>query len=178
MRKSKRGLTLIEIVIGMLVMVLLMAIAIPAFNSMLKRSQLDAAARQLMSDAREAQSRAALTSWQYRVIGFDINSTSAFKNQYRLVGRSSSAVAWPVETSPNFTSATQMAAQWVNLNKLYPNIRVDTTDATNRYWVSFDARGVAIEINSFPVQFSQQQTGAKQCLGVTTAGSLRMVTCP
>jgi prepilin-type N-terminal cleavage/methylation domain-containing protein len=177
MRQSKPGLTLVEIVIAIMVIVVLLAIAIPAFYTMLQRSQLDAAVRQFISDAREAQSKASLTGWQYRLIGFDKDSTNAFKNQYRLVGRSSSAVAWPADTSPNFTSATQMAAQWVNVGTVYPGVTLDTSDATNRFYVSFNAQGAAFEINSFPVEVSHT-SGQKQCIGATAAGSIRTVGCP
>jgi type II secretory pathway pseudopilin PulG len=170
-------LTLVEILVAIMVLTFLLALAIPAFYSMLRRSQLDAAARQLVSDLREAQSKATLTGWQYRLVGFDINNTGTFKNQYRLVGRSSSAVAWPADTSPTFTSATQMANPWINVNTVYPGVRLDTSDATDRFFVSFDARGAAFEINSFPLQVLHE-SGAKQCVGVTTAGNIRTQGCP
>ncbi|HEX9898110.1 MAG TPA: type II secretion system protein [Candidatus Methylomirabilis sp.] len=174
MRESKRGLTLVELVIAMMVCVILLAVAIPAFQTMLQRSQLDAAVRQVMSDVREAQSRATLTSWQYRLIGFDIDSGDTHKNQYRVIGRSSSAVAWPIETVATFSSATQMAGNWVDVNRMFSDVKLDTADATTRFWVSYDSRGVAFEINSFPLNLSHK-SGQKQCLGVTAAGSIRMV---
>jgi len=182
-RHSKRGLTLVELVIAMMVMVILLAVAIPAFMALLQRSQLDAAVRQVMSDVREAQSRATLTGWQYRLIGFDIDSGDTHKNQYRVVGRSSSAVAWPIETVAAFNSptpppgATQMAGNWVDVNRMFPDVKLDTSDATTRFWVSYDSRGVAFEMNSFPLNLSHK-SGQKQCLGVTAAGSIRVVTCP
>jgi len=174
MRESKRGLTLVELVIAMMVCVILLAVAIPAFQTMLQRSQLDAAVRQVMSDVREAQSRATLTSWQYRLIGFENDSGSPYKNQYRVIGRSSSAVGWPVETVATFSSATQMAGNWINVNTMFPDVKLDTSDATTRFWVSYDSRGAAFEINSFPLNLSHK-SGQKQCLGVTAAGSIRMV---
>jgi prepilin-type N-terminal cleavage/methylation domain-containing protein len=177
MLQSKRGLTLVELVIAMMVMVILLALAIPAFMALLQRSQLDGAVRQVMSDAREAQSRATLTSWQFRLIGYDIDAGNAYKNQYRVIGRSSSAVAWPADTGPNFSSATQMAGPWVNVNRQFPDVKLDTSDATSKFYVSYDSRGVAFEINSFPLNISHR-SGQKQCLGVTAAGSIRMVTCP
>jgi len=174
MRQSKRGLTLVELVIAMMVCVILLAVAIPAFQTLLQRSQLDAAVRQVMSDVREAQSRATLTGWQYRLIGYDNDSGSPYKNQYRVVGRSSSAVAWPIETVATFTSATQMAGNWVNASTMFPDVKLDTSDGTTRFWLSYDSRGVAFEINSFPLNLSHK-SGQKQCLGVTAAGSIRMV---
>ena len=180
MRQSKRGMTLVELVIAMMVLVILSAIAIPAFQALLQRSQLDAAVRQIMSDVREVQSRATLTSWQYQLVGYENDSGSPYKNQYRVIGRSSSAVAWPVDTVATFNfptpaaGATQMAGNWVDVNKLYPDVKLDTADATTRFWVSYDSRGAAFQINSFPLNLSHK-SGQKQCLGVTAAGSIRMV---
>lgn len=174
MRQSKRGLTLVELVITMMVLVILSAIAIPAFQGVLQRSQLDAAVRQIMSDVREAQSRATLTAWQYQLVGYDNDSGSLYKNQYRVIGRSSSAVAWPVDTVNTFTSATQMAGNWTNVNTMFPDVKLDTADATAKFYVSYDSRGVAFQITSFPLNVGHT-SGQKQCLGVTAAGSIRMV---
>jgi prepilin-type N-terminal cleavage/methylation domain-containing protein len=174
MRHSKPGLTLVELVIAMMIMVVLLAVAIPAFQALLQRSQLDAAVRQVMSNVREAQSRATLTGWQYRLVGYDIDAGNGFQNQYRVIGRSSSAVAWPAETGPNFSSATQMAGAWIDVNRMFPDVKLDTADATTRFYVSYDSRGVAFEINSFPLNLTHK-SGQKQCLGVTAAGSIRMV---
>ena len=180
MRESKRGLTLVELAIAMMVIVILLAVAIPAFQALLQRSQLDAAVRQIMSDVREVQSRATLTAWQYQLVGYENDSGSPFRNQYRVIGRSSSAVAWPVDTVAAFNfptlppGATQMAGNWVNVNTMFPDVKLDTADATNRFWVSYDSRGVAFQINSFPLNISHK-SGQKRCLGVTAAGSIRMV---
>lgn len=177
MRQSRPGLTLVEIVMGLVVMMVFVAIAIPGFLAVLQRSQLDGAVRQVMSDVRAAQSRATLTAWQYRLVGYDIDSASPFRNQYRLIGRSSGAVAWPVDTVDSFTSGTQMAGEWTNVNTRYPGVRLDTSDGTNRFYVSFDPRGVAFEINSFPLNVGHE-SGQKTCLGVTAAGSIRIEGCP
>ena len=48
MRQSKPGLTLVEVVMGVVILAILAAIAIPAFYTMLQRSQLDAGVRQMM----------------------------------------------------------------------------------------------------------------------------------
>ena len=174
MRQSKRGLTLVELAIAMMVLVILLAVAIPAFQALLQRSQLDAAVRQIMSDVRETQSRATLTSWQYQLVGYENDSGSPFNNQYRVIGRSSSAVAWPVDTVATFTSATQMAGNWINVNTMFPDVKLDTADASTKFYVSYDSRGAAFQINSFPLNVSHK-SGQKQCLGVTAAGSIRMV---
>jgi type II secretory pathway pseudopilin PulG len=176
-RRSGRGLTLVEFLIAVVILFTLASISIPGFKVLLRRAQLDAAVRQLTSDLREAQSRATLTGWQYRLLGFDMDSGDEFKNQYRLYGRSSGAVAWPADTAGVFQSATQMAGEWKNVNTLYPGVRLDTSDSTTRFWVIFDSRGAAFQTNSFPVQITHQ-TGETTCLSVTAAGSVRPVGCP
>ena len=185
MRQSKPGLTLVEIVMGIVILSVLAAIAIPAFYTMLQRSQLDAGVRQVMSDVREAQSRATLTGWQVRLIGFNYSSTDAKKNQYRLVARSSSAVAWPVATVDPFGSVgagTQMAGTWFDVNKQYPGVRFNPASASPNFYVSFDSRGVAFEWNAgigvcgLPPCWMDivHDSGAKKQLSVTTAGSVRV----
>lgn len=185
MRQSKPGLTLVEIVMGVVILAVLAGIAIPAFYTMLKRSQLDAGVRQLMSDVREAQSKASLTGWQVRLIGFNSGSADAKKNQYRLVGRSSSAVAWPVATVDSFGSVgtgTQMAGAWTDVNRQFPGVRLNPASASPNFYVSFDSRGVAFEWNAgigacgIPPCWMDivHDSGAKKQLSVTTAGSVRI----
>ncbi len=185
MRQSKPGLTLVEIVMGMIILVVLAAIAIPAFFTMLQRSQLDAGVRQIMTDVREAQSKATLTGWQMRLIGFNYGSTDPKKNQYRLIGRSSSAVAWPAATVNPFGSVgtgTQMAGTWIDVNRQYPGVRFNPASASPNFYVSFDSRGVAFEWNAgigacgVPPCWMEivHESGAKKQLSVTTAGSVRI----
>lgn len=185
MRQSKPGLTLVEIVMGMVILAVLAAIAIPAFFTMLQRSQLDAGVRQLVSDVRDAQSRATLTGWQVRLIGFNYSSTDAKKNQYRLVARSSSAVAWPATTVAPFGTVgtgTQMAGNWLDVNKQYPGLRFNPASASPNFYVSFDSRGVAFEWNAgigacaLPPCWMDlvHESGPKKQLSVTTAGSVRV----
>jgi len=185
MRQSKPGLTLVEIVMGIVILAILAVIGIPAFYTMLQRSQLDAGVRQLVSDIREAQSKATLTGWQVQLIGFNYSSTDARKNQYRLLGRSSSAVAWPAATMDPFGSigtGTQMAGSWTDVNKQYPGVRLNPTSASPNFYVSFDSRGVAFEWNAgigvcaLPPCWMDivHDSGAKKQLSVTTAGSVRV----
>lgn len=170
---------------GIVILAVLAAIAIPAFFTMLKRSQLDAGVRQIMSDVREAQSKATLTGWQVRLIGFNHSSGDAKKNQYRLVARSSSAVAWPAVTVAPFGivgTGTQMAGTWIDVNKQYPGVQLNPASASPNFYVSFDARGVAFEWNAgigvcaIPPCWMDvvHESGAKKQLSVTTAGSVRV----
>jgi prepilin-type N-terminal cleavage/methylation domain-containing protein len=175
MGRSGRGYTLVEVLIAVVMMAIIAGLTIPSFLGFMQRSRLDAAVGQIVEHVREARSRATMTGWQYKVLGFNYGGGNALKNQYRLMARSSPAVAWPGDTVAPFQSATQMAGVWVNFNNTYPGVRVNPQDTSPRFWVAFDARGVAFDIDpSFqPLQVTYQ-TGGTKTVTVTTAGSVRI----
>jgi len=175
MGRSGRGYTLVEVLIVVVMAGIMAGLTIPAFLGFMQRSRLDAAVGQLVEHVREARSRATMTGWQYKVLGFNYGGGDPLKNQYRLMARSSGGVAWPGDTVAPFQSATQMAGVWVNLNNAYPGVRVNPLDGSPRFWVAFDARGVAFDIDtSFqPLQVTYQM-GDTRTVTVTTAGSVRI----
>jgi hypothetical protein len=118
-----------------------LVIGLPYFSSMIKGSRLDGATRRLVGDVREARSRATLTGWQYKILGFKYGGGGANPNQYRIVGRSSTSVAWPSDTAQSFQSATQMAGAWIDVSPL-----VVTSDAGGSMSVTVTpAGGVKIQ---------------------------------
>jgi prepilin-type N-terminal cleavage/methylation domain-containing protein len=175
MERSERGYTLVEILVALVMLAIVAGLAIPSFLAYTQRSRLDAAVRQIVEDVREARSRATMRSWQYRIYGFNYGAASAYKNQYRLMGRSSSAVAWAADTATPFETATQMVGMWNNMSTTYPGVRINPADGTDHFWVAFDARGIAIDVDdSFnPLQLTHQ-TGGTKSVSVTTAGSVRI----
>lgn len=72
------GFTLVEHVVVVGIVIVMMAVGLPYFSSMIRGSRLDGAARQLVSDVREARSRATLTGWQYRIFGFSAGGGGTF----------------------------------------------------------------------------------------------------
>ncbi len=175
MSRSGRGYTLVEILIAVVMGAILAGLTIPAFLSFMQRNRLDAAVGQLVEHVREARSRATMTGWEYKVLGFNYGGGGSYKNQYRLMARSSSAVAWPADTVAPFQSATQMAGVWVNFDTAYPGVRVNPSDGTPRFWVSFNSRGVAYDIDgSFqPLQVTYQ-SGSSRNVRVYTSGTIRI----
>jgi prepilin-type N-terminal cleavage/methylation domain-containing protein len=169
------GLTLVELVVVVAIMGMLAMIALPFFTGSIQASRLEGAARQIASDMREAQARASLTGWQYRVVGHNESSGDAHSNQYRLMGRSSAAIAWPADTVGAFESTTQMAGNWVDVDTLYPGVTINPASASSQFWVTFDSRGVAIDIAAScnPLLLSGEN-GTSKSLRVTTAGSVRI----
>jgi prepilin-type N-terminal cleavage/methylation domain-containing protein len=144
---ERRGYTLIELVVVVGILSVMTLAALPFFSAMLRSSQLDAAARQLAGDVREARALATQTGWQYRLVGFNAGGGQPQKNQYHLLGRSSPAGAWPAATSEPFQSATQMAGAWINFNQLYPGVTLNAAVAAPSFYVSFNAQGVAVDWN-------------------------------
>lgn len=166
-----KGYTVIELLIAAVIAAILVGAAIPSFLGIVQSSRLEAAALQIMSDVRAARSKAISSGWQYRIFGFNVGASSTYKNQYRFMARKPGQ-PWPSDTVAPFVSGTQMAGPWININTLYPGVKLNPQDGTPRFWVAFDARGVRIETDSFdPFQVVGQAGGAKS-LRVSTVGSV------
>ena len=178
----QKGYTLIELVVVVSIISVMVMIGVPFFSAMMQNSRLDAATRQLAGDVREARSKATLTGWQYRISGGNAGGSASYKGQYRLMGRSSAAVAWPADTSPNFNfptppaGATQMAGPWIDFNQLYPGVNLNPSIANVSFYVSFNSQGVAFEWNptSDPWMSVTQSSGSSRLLRITSAGSVKI----
>lgn len=173
---GRRGYTLIELVVVVGIIIVMLAAGLPFFTSMMKSSRLDAGTRQLAGDVRDARALATQSGWQYQIVGFNAGGGSTYKNQYRLLGRSSSAVAWPANTGPNIQTSTQMAGQWVNFNQLYSDVSLNPLIGTTSFYVSFNSQGVAFEWtpSSDPWMTLTSQSGGSRYLRITSAGSVKI----
>ena len=172
-----RGYTLIEFVTVVGILIVMTAVAFPVFTTMMKNSQLDAAARQIATDLRDARSLATQTGWQYRLVGFNAGGGQAKKNQYHLVGRSSSGVAWPADGADPFQSATQMAGNWVDFTRLYPNVSLNSSVTNPSFYVSFASTGAALEFNPTAapwVTVTQSGATTSRQLSITWAGNVKI----
>ena len=163
-RLGNKGVSLIELVAAVAVLGLLVGVAMPSFLTMMRRSQVDAATRHILSDAHRARSLAITTGWEYKFFGYNADAPNPFANQYRFLARSTAAVGWPAEAAAPFQSATQIAGPWVNLNNEYPGALINPGDTGGlaRFWVAFNARGVRIERDdSFnPLNIRSDSVGA------------------
>jgi prepilin-type N-terminal cleavage/methylation domain-containing protein len=148
-RSAQRGVTAIEIIVAVAIGGLVVAIAIPSFTTVLEHSRLDAASRQLSSALWNAHSKAVATGWEYKLFGFGNASTDARRNQYRLLGRRSSATAWPGDTDAPFSSTTQSAGPWTDLSMLSRGIQLlpGGTGTNARFEIAFNSRG-ALSVNT------------------------------
>jgi len=162
-RLGNEGVSLLELVAAVAVLALLVGLAAPNFLTMMSRSQVDAASRQLLSDVRRARSLAITQGWEYKVLGFNAEADSPFANQYRILARSPGQL-WPDETAAPFQNATQIAGPWINVNNEYPGARINPgdLDGTVQFWVAFNARGVRIESDGFNPLFISDGSGSVQ----------------
>lgn len=175
MTGSTKGITLPELLVVAAVAVILMGVSMPAFLTMRENARLKGAVMHVVSDVQDARSRAIVTGWQYRLLGFNAGADSAYRNQYRLLARRSSAVPWPEQTTAPFESATQVAGLWVDLVALYHGVRLNPEEITASFWITFDGRGVPIEINgsASPLRIAGGQ-GASRAVLVSPVGSVRV----
>ena len=173
--RSERGFTLVETLIVTVMLAIMAAVAIPNFLVYKQRSQVDAATRQMVEAVREARSKAILRGWEYRIYGFNSGSSSTYKNKYRLMGRSSNAVAWAADSSGSFENATAMASEWINIGTVYPGVTFNPTDGTDHFWVVFNNQGVAYDIDdSFNPLRVTHTTGGTKSVYITSAGSVKI----
>jgi len=174
---GRKGYTLIELVTVVGIIIVLVMAAMPSFTLMMKNSQLDAAARQIATDLRDARSLATQTGWQYRLVGFNAGGGQAKKNQYHLVGRSSSGIAWPADAADPFQSATQMAGDWIDFTRLYKNVNLNSSVTNPSFYVSFASTGAALEFNPTAAPWMTiTQSGAttSRQLSITWAGNVKI----
>jgi prepilin-type N-terminal cleavage/methylation domain-containing protein len=173
--EKSRGFSVLELLAVLMIFGVVAGIALPKFTGLIHSFRRDAAIQQIAGDVRRARTEAIRTGWQYRIFGFNSGSTSANKNQYRFQARSSGAVAWPADTVAPFTSTTQMAGQWVNFTTQFPGVSLNPDDTTERFWVSFDPRGVRIELDdSFDPLYITNTTGSTKSVAVATVGSVKV----
>lgn len=171
-RVTARGFSSAELAITLAVVGLLALIAIPSFTSMVRRSRVSGASRQIISDIREARSRSLGSGWEYKLFGFAATSTDTRKNQYRVLGRSNSGVSWPSDTSAVISTSTQRAGAWMNINTGFPGVRL--VSPTARFEVAFDSRGSAPGSASFNPLVVNNQWGTTSSITVTTTGGVRV----
>jgi prepilin-type N-terminal cleavage/methylation domain-containing protein len=143
---KQRGFTLFELVMVTIILLIMIAVSMPAFNTMMRNSLADVGVRQIAADIQDARSRAIRTGWQYRILGGNAGGSTSYKNQYRLEGRSSGAAAWPLATDGAIETSTKVAGQWINFSALFNNraVSLNPSDADPDFFVVFDSRGAVI----------------------------------
>lgn len=171
-RVRANGFSSAEIAVSLAVIGLAALISIPTTLSMIRRSKVSSASRQITSDIREARSRSLGSGWEYKVFGFAATSTDTRKNQYRVLARSNSGIAWPADTSAVMSSSTQRAERWISVTAQFPGVNV--VSPTARWEIAFDSRGAAPGASSFNPMVVNNQYGNTTSVTVTTVGNVRV----
>lgn len=141
--RSQRGVSVVGMIVALAIGGMILLIAVPAFTRAIDRSRLDIATRQLANDLRNARSKAITTGWEYKLIGFGNPSTNAMRNRYRLLGRRTSASAWPLDTTSVFTTTTQSAGPWTDPATVDTSLQLlpGGAGADSRFEIGFNSLG-------------------------------------
>ena len=172
---SQRGFTLNEVLLAMAIGGLVLAISVPAMTEVLRRTRLNSATRQLVNDVRETRARAVMSGWEYRLVGYADGAVNR-SNQYRVIGRSSTEVAWPAENSGNLSTATQIAEPWIDLGIDYADVILtpNNVEVDDRFEITFNSQGAATMTNDCFDPFDVSNTkGDSRQVRVTPGGSVR-----
>jgi Tfp pilus assembly protein FimT len=152
----------------------LVGIALPNFIALMQSTRRDATVQYVVGDVRKARAEAIRTGWQYRIFGYNIGAGNARANQYRVMARRSSAVAWPDVSAASFEDDDQLARDWVDIGALYTGVTLNPDDATEDFAVAFDSRGVRTETNSFDPLVISDDTGTERSVRVSAVGNVRI----
>jgi type II secretory pathway pseudopilin PulG len=137
-RNRAAGMTLVELVTGIIILGVLAAIGIPGILGSIQRTGVDGASRRLTEDIRRAQSNALTRGVQARLIVFDqtgvvpttptaINDTTK-ANMYRIEIRSGASASWPALTDTPGSNSNVLTV-WNDLGAQYHGVAVTTGNA-------------------------------------------------
>jgi prepilin-type N-terminal cleavage/methylation domain-containing protein len=170
--RNQRGFSLVETMVALCIAGIVMGAFLPNILAAMRSYRRDGVVEQIAGDIRKARSQAIATGWQYRIMGISQGNTSTYKNQYRFMARRTTADGWPADTVAQMQSATQMAGPWININKIYPGVKMNPTDTSAHFSVAFDSRGVRIELDTnFDPLVIVPQSGPSKTVRISAVGS-------
>lgn len=164
--RTRTGLTIVELMIGMAIMVIVMAIAIPSYNRTIKpTADLKGAARRLYSDVQLARLRAVSRNIRH---GLDFYAPECYR----------------VFVDNNFNAqydAGDQEVKVVNLANDYPNVQFDTSQGGGD-GVSFATDSFAMTSRGLPAGvatgqdsvFLKNGKGEGRQIVVNTMGGVRI----
>lgn len=160
---------MIELLVAVTIGGLIVLAGVPAMTNLLRRSRVETVTRQVLSDVREARSRAITTGWEFRVVGYHATTGGNWSNQYRLLGRRSSAFAWPDDDDAPFSSSNQYAGPWVDVSTQQAGVRLEPS-ATS-FTLTFGPRGAPTSTTGFaPLVVANDDVS--RSLTVSTGGAV------
>ncbi|MFQ5847192.1 MAG: Tfp pilus assembly protein FimT/FimU [Candidatus Methylomirabilales bacterium] len=180
-RIGTRGFTAIDLLTAVTIAAILIGAAMPVLLGAIQRSRLDAAARQLVSEIRKAQSLAVTRSG---VFGFhwggDPNITGLLNSQYRIERDATGGCAWPAASASMADPNPDVITDWFDLSGPFPGVTITSVrDSTNIMvgGVIFDSIGASVNTCAavtFPLTMTlMDDAGATRTIEVRSAGSVR-----
>jgi type IV fimbrial biogenesis protein FimT len=172
-KQKSAGFTTLELLIVVAIAMVLVGIATPNFIALLQSMRRDGTVQYIVGDIRKARSEAVRTGWQYRIYGYKSGAGNNYANQYRVMARLSSAVAWPTATDASYEDADQILRDWVDIDALYPGVTLNLGGAAD-FAVAFDSRGVRTETSNFDPLVVSDDTGTQRSIRVSAVGNVRI----
>lgn len=167
-----KGYTLVELMMVVVILVIMVAVGLPVFSTMMRTSGVDAAAWQVAGSIQEARAKAVRTGWDYRIFGGNGGGTAAYKNKYRLEGKTPTEPQWPLATEDGIQTATKVSEAWIDFNKDYPGVVLNPSNATSSFFLSFNSRGTVSGSSGFAL--SVAKSGTAKTVSVTLAGKVKV----
>lgn len=174
-RRKPAGYTLIEMIMGVILMAIMAGISMPAMLMLIQRYRADAAPRQVMADLRFAQSQAIARGMQARLVIFNAVGQAtgttyvdtAKANQYRVEARPTGG-AWPA-LSDTVASNANVLSEWVDLGTSY---RQSVTQANA---VAFTSRGSLQSVSSLSIVLQTMPAGAVRTVRTHPGGQVEVL---
>lgn len=161
LRRYGRGFTLIELVIGVFVLVIMVAIGLPTFSNILAQRRLMGAVERVSSDLRSIQSQAVRLGFNHRL--------------------SYSAGSYTLQKFNTVTSAWDSLGPSYSLNQDYAGASVASIIDNNgggasRTTIVFRPQGDVDPTGgvTFPVVLTVSASAGTRTIQVTRSGSIRM----
>ena len=167
MRKHQdHGFTVIEFLIVIVILVIMMAVAIPGFQTFMANRRLGGAVSQVGNDLRYVQSVAAKRGGFAR-LHWGNDPAEGRTGQYRLEWRADGAAAWTA------------LGQWYALTRDYEGASISSLKASSGntvYEVVFNSQGGAAEIAgvTYPITVTVAADAGSRDIQVFFSGNVRL----
>ena len=166
MRGSRRGVTLVEVVIVVLLTGIFATLAMPQFTASLQSFRLNGAARKIVADLRQAQSLAVAQGGLYRFHSGN-DPGAGHPDQYRLEQSTNGGTTWS-EVTPWYTLASDF--QGVSIL----TVQDSAGTPVPVYEVQFNSRGACANCPGLttPIVIAVASPSGTRAIQVRSAGSV------
>lgn len=179
--KKLAAFSLPEVLVALGVLAIITAVAVPQVINAIRRSDFNAAVRQVTGDARLARSLAVSKGGNYRLhAGRDpAIGISNLYNSYRLEYRSNPASAWPANSATMGTNSN-VICDWQDLSILYGGVTIVSVVDGGSSAIDgaiFNSSGASVDSSNIvrSVNISvQNQDGTTKVVQIDPAGNVKI----